>query len=56
MTYAIQGLDPAAFAPLFAMGDAELAANRAVRVTAEADRGYPCRVSLQDAARGEELQ
>lgn len=55
MTYAIQGLDPAAFAPLFAMGDAELAANRAVRVTAEADRGYPCRVSLQDAARGEEL-
>lgn len=55
MTYAIHGLDPAAFAPLFAMTDAELAANNAVRVTAEADRGFPCRVSLQDAAKGDAL-
>jgi hypothetical protein len=55
MTYAIRGLDPAQFAPLFAMNDAELASNRATRVIAETDRGYPCRVSLQDAAKGDAL-
>lgn len=55
MTYAIHGLDPAPFAPLFSMADAELTANRAVRVTADADRGYPCRVSLQDAAKDDAL-
>jgi hypothetical protein len=55
MTYAIRGLDPAPFAPLFSMTDAELAAIRAARVTAAADRGYPCRVSLRDAAQGDDL-
>ncbi len=55
MTYAIRGLDPAPFAPLFAMTVAELAANRATRVTAVADRGFPCRVSLEDARKGDEL-
>lgn len=55
MTYAIHGLDPAQFAPLFAMSDAELADRRAVRVTAAADRGFPCRVSLRDASEGDEL-
>ena len=55
MTYAITGLDPATFASLFAMSDAELAARNAVRVTASADRGFPCRVSLEDARTGEEL-
>lgn len=55
MTYAITGLDPAPFAPLFALSDAELAARRAVRVTAAASRGFPCRVSLEDAGEGEEL-
>jgi hypothetical protein len=55
LTYVIQGLDPGVFAPLFAMTDAELAELRAARVTADADRGYPCRVSLRDAAAGDEL-
>ena len=55
MTYSIQGLDPAPFAPLFALSEAELAARGAMRVTANASRGYPCRVSLADASEGEEL-
>src|SRR3546814_3520640 len=55
MTYAITGLDPEPFAPLFAMSDAELAALGACRVTADADRGFPCRISLEDARAGEEL-
>jgi hypothetical protein len=52
--YTITGLDPAAFASYFAMSDAELAAAGARRVVADGD-GYPCRVSLVDAAPGEEL-
>lgn len=55
MTYSISGLPLADFAPLFALGDAELAARGARRVIADADRGYPCRVSLLDARRGERL-
>ena len=55
MTYRIAGLDPAPFAPLWAMGDAELAAAGARRVAADADRGFPCRVSLADARTGETL-
>lgn len=55
MTYSIQGLSPERFAPLFALDDAELAANNARRVTATADRGFPCRISLEDAKAGEEL-
>lgn len=55
MTYVIQGLCPDRFAPLFAMGDAELAAINARRVTATADRGFPCRISLEDAKAGEAL-
>jgi hypothetical protein len=55
MTYAITGLDPAPFAPLFALGDAELAERGARRVTAAADRGFPCRISLADARAGDEL-
>jgi hypothetical protein len=55
MTYRIAGLDPAPLAPLWAMGDAELAAAGARRVAADADRGFPCRVSLADARTGETL-
>jgi len=55
MTYAITGLDPEPFAPLFALSDAELAARGARRVVADADRGFPCRISLDDARAGEEL-
>jgi hypothetical protein len=55
MTYRIRGLDPAGFAPLFQLDDGELAALRATRVTADAPRGFPCRVSLEDAGSGETL-
>ena len=55
MAYRIEGLAPAAFESLFSMTDGELAERNAVRVTADADFGFPCRVSLSDAAPGEEL-
>lgn len=55
MTYRITGLAADQFAPLFALSDAELAQRNARRVTALADAGYPCRISLQDARAGEEL-
>ncbi|TRW16883.1 DUF1203 domain-containing protein [Glacieibacterium frigidum] len=55
MTFRILALDPAPFVPLFALSDAELAARDIVRATATSDTGFPCRVSLADAATGEEL-
>lgn len=55
MTYRIAGLDPQPFAKLFDYGDAQLAHHNAVRVVATADRGFPCRISLEDARAGEEL-
>ncbi|ALJ15008.1 DUF1203 domain-containing protein [Sphingopyxis macrogoltabida] len=55
MAYSITGLDPDRFAPLFAMDDAALAACNARRVIATADRGFPCRISLEDARAGEAL-
>jgi hypothetical protein len=55
MTYRIAGLDPAQFAPLWAMDDDDLSRRGARRVTAESDRGFPCRVTLADAPIGEEL-
>ncbi len=55
MTYRIAGLDPALFAPLWHMNSEDLAARRARRITATADRGFPCRVSLDDARSGEAL-
>lgn len=55
MTYRISGLAPEDFAGLFALDDAALAGRRARRVVANADHGYPCRVSLEDARKGETL-
>ena len=55
MTYAIEGLAREQFEPLFAMSDEELLARNARRVIADADRGFPCRVSLCDAKAGEAL-
>ena len=54
-TFRLVGLDADDFTPLFAMGDAELAALGARRVTADKMPSYPCRVSLVDAEVGEEL-
>jgi hypothetical protein len=54
MTYSIRGLAGERFAPLFGRDEAVLAAAGARRVTAEG-HGFPCRVSLEDAAPGETL-
>ncbi len=55
MAYRIEGLAPEPFAALFDLGDDELTARNARRVTADSPTAFPCRVSLQDAAPGEEL-
>jgi hypothetical protein len=55
MTYRITGLSPATFDMLIDQDDDTLAVHRAVRVTAMSNPGYPCRVSLKDAAIGETL-
>lgn len=55
MNFRLNGLDPAGFAPLFALDDAALAARGIRRRRADADFGFPCRISLQDALPGEEL-
>ncbi len=54
MTYAIKGLDPAPFAALFDLDDAQLEANGMTRMTVD-DDGFPCRVSLRDADLGDEV-
>ncbi len=56
MSFRITGLPAAQFEPLFALSDAELAARGAVRRIAD-DRtpGYPCRISLTDSHKGDEL-
>ena len=53
--YQIAGLPAEGFAPMFSMSDEQLQAIGARRVFADADHGFPCRVSLQDAQQGEEL-
>jgi uncharacterized protein DUF1203 len=55
MAYRIEGLAPEAFESLYGLMDGELAARNARRVAAASARGYPCRVTLEDAAAGESL-
>jgi len=56
MSFRIVGLPAERFTHLFALSDAELAAQGAVRKTADArNPGYPCRVSLTDSSPGDEL-
>lgn len=55
MPYQISGLDPHLFTHLFALSDAKLAAMDIDRHIANEALGYPCRLSLTDAAIGEEL-
>lgn len=54
MDYRISGLPAERFAHLFALSDAQLAAEGAVRRIAD-NAGYPCRISLTDAAPGDEV-
>ena len=53
--FVLSGLAPHEFEPLFDLSDAELAMHGAVRRFADADVGFPCRVSLADARIGDEL-
>lgn len=53
MSFVITGLPIAPFQPLFALSDEALAERRIVRRTVDAARGFPCRVTLQDAEVGE---
>lgn len=55
MTYAIQGLPVDEFRPLFGLSDAELAERHIVRMTADSEIGFPCRVMLADARPGDTL-
>ena len=54
-SFRLVGLSAEHFEPLFALRDEELAARGARRVVADDSFGYPCRVSLADAAIGDEL-
>jgi hypothetical protein len=53
--FAITGLDPAPFLPLYDFDDAALAGLGVVRMAVDAKPGFPCRVSLEDAAPGEHV-
>ena len=53
--FRLSGLDPATFLDLFERDDETLARSNIRRVCATAAFGYPCRVSMEDAAVGEEL-
>ncbi|HVN99440.1 MAG TPA: DUF1203 domain-containing protein [Steroidobacteraceae bacterium] len=55
MDFRIRALPAERFAPLFGMAAANLAARGVLRVTADREPGFPCRVSLRDAAPGESL-
>lgn len=55
MTYRITGLSPAPLAHLIGADEAVLATHGAIRVAAGADKGWPCRISLEDAKAGESL-
>lgn len=55
MSFQFHALSPEPFAPLFALDDDALHARGMRRVRADAPVGYPCRVSLADAAPGDVL-
>ena len=53
MSFVVSALPAEPFQPLFALSDADLAARGAMRRTVDANPGFPCRVSLEDAEPGE---
>lgn len=55
MRFRISGLPAEPFAELFTLSDEALAERRAMRVMADTAHGYPCRISLTDAAPGQSL-
>ena len=55
MRFQVSALPIEEFAPLFALDDAQLRALGASRYVADRHPGFPCRVSLKDAAVGERV-
>ncbi len=55
MTFQIHSLPKELFEALFSLSEADLKAKNILKVTANSDPGFPCRVSLQDAKIGDEL-
>lgn len=55
MTYRIEGLPRGAFARYYGRTAEELLEMGAIRVVADANDGFPCRVTLQDAREGDSL-
>lgn len=55
MPFQICGLAPQQFKHLFSLNDAQLSAQGIDRHIADESLSFPCRVSLEDAAIGEEL-
>lgn len=55
MSFVISGLPADEFKPLFDLSDEALAARGILRKTADADVGFPCRLSLEDARAGDTL-
>jgi hypothetical protein len=53
MPFVVTGLPAEPFKPLYGLSDAELAAAGAMRLRVDSPVGYPCRVTLEDAAVGE---
>ena len=53
MSFRITGLDPAPFAPLFGLPDAELARRGVRRMVVDAKPGFPDRIELRDLDPGE---
>jgi len=55
MSFQIHALAATSFQPLFELDDEALIQHRARRVIVDAQPGFPCRVSLTDAAIGESV-
>jgi Protein of unknown function (DUF1203) len=55
MNFKLKSLNETAFSHFFNWNDAELEKIGAVRMIVDAFPGFPCRVSLEDAAIGEEV-
>lgn len=53
MAFQISGLDPARFTPLFSLSDDALKDRGILRKRVTAHPGFPCRITLEDAAEGE---
>lgn len=55
MTYVIEGIDPAPYLPLYGCTEAVLAERSVIRMCADKESAFPCRVTLEDAPVGEAL-